>query len=181
MGGHHDEVRRLFASGLHNFERWIAFPQQALHLQPFQFRLQAPLQLSLGLANEFGEQIVPARRHVGSWQIAGGIAERRHRVEQNHFGMKPASERCRLVNHTQTGALEIDWQQNLLDVQHFSLTERLRYTVHSGTRFQRQRQSRKQEVYRLPCRRRKARHETSGSAAERANLPECANYFRGVK
>jgi hypothetical protein len=85
------------ASHLHDFAGRIAPQQHARNSNAIQFRLERPIQIFLSPLHDVCVQISRSDL-VAALQPAGGIAERRHHVQQNDLRAKAARQPSSLMH-----------------------------------------------------------------------------------
>ncbi len=132
MGRHRDQIDVQLASRLHDLVGRVASEQHACDRNPIQLRPQRPIQISLGPLDDVRVQI-PRRDLVPVLQRAGGIAERRHHVQQDHFRMKAARQPGGLVHYLPGSIREHNRNKNFLNAQHRAIC-RLTEPMPSGAR-----------------------------------------------
>ena len=97
MGRHHDQVDVPVASRLHDFVGRVAPEQHPCDRNPIELRPQRLIQIFLRPLDDVRVQI-PRSDLVPALQHAGGIAERRHHVQQDYLRMKAARQPRSLVH-----------------------------------------------------------------------------------
>ena len=113
MRGHHDQIHFFVASCLRDFAGRVASEQQAFDGNPVELRPQRLVQFFLGPLDDFRMQI-PRRELVPALQHTGGIAQRRHHMQQYDLGMEMASQERGLMNHPRRGVWKVNWKKNLI-------------------------------------------------------------------
>ena len=128
MGRHHDQVDVLVASRLHDFVGRVASEQHACDRNPIELRPQRLIQIFLSPLDDVRVQI-PRGDLVPALQHAGGIAERRHHVQQDYLRMKAARQPSGLMNDVPGSIREHNRNKNFLNVQHHSHLSSVEYLV----------------------------------------------------
>ena len=117
MGRHHDQVDVLVASRLHDFLGRVASEQHTCDRNPIELWPQLPIQILLSPLDDVRVQI-PRGDLVSALQHAGGIVERRHRVQQDYLRMKAARQPRGLVHDVPGSLREHNRNKNFLNAQH---------------------------------------------------------------
>ena len=117
MGRHHDQVDVPVASRLHDFVGRVASEQHAGDRNPIEFWPQRLIQIFLSPLDDVRVQI-PRGDLVPALQQAGGIAERRHHVQQDDLRVKAARQPRGLMHDVPGSIREHNGNKNFLNAQH---------------------------------------------------------------
>ena len=117
MGRHHDQVDVSVASHLHDFLGRVAPEQHPCDRNAIEFWLERLIQIFLSPLDDVRVQI-PCSDLVPALQHAGGIAERRHHVQQDYLRVKAARQPRSLVHDVPGSIREHNRNKNFLNVQH---------------------------------------------------------------
>jgi len=132
MGRHHDKIDILVTSHLYYFVSRVTSEQHAFDRNPIEFWLQCLIQIFLSPLDDVRMQI-PRGDLVPALQPAGGIAERRHHVQQDHLCMKAARQSRGLVHDVLGSIREHNRSKNFLNTQHHA-TYQLREPIRQDRR-----------------------------------------------
>ena len=119
MGRHHDQVDVPVASRLHDFVGRVASEQHTCDRNPIELRPQRLIQIFLSPLDDVRVQI-PRGDLVPALQHAGGIAERRHHVQQDYLRMKAARQPRGLLHDVPGSVREHDRNKNFMNAQHYA-------------------------------------------------------------